>query len=223
MLTSLNYGRALSRPWLLPLTASNDTRRTRLVSGALAIWIWSACATDASQPPDAAHEAAAKNSEGDGCASASDAGKQAKAVRDVTSLAAALSDWKPETSHAAEEALASLGEAAVAPSVKRLADGDVRCCNAVANVLAKIGRPSVPSVVKLLKHNDPRIRLCALEILGRIGPGTKDAIPAILDLKDRTLPERAEIVDRTGENRASHGGCSQADCQRSRFGKRGPR
>jgi HEAT repeat protein len=96
----------------------------------------------------------------------------------------------------AVDALARIGEDAVAPLVQTLSDPDPEARASAARALSRMGptaEPAVPALIVALKDEDRDVRQSAARALGQIGPGAHAAIPALIE----AMRESETTVDAT--------------------------
>jgi hypothetical protein len=78
--------------------------------------------------------------------------------------------------------------------VASLTSKEAGVAKSAKEALCKIGEPAVPALVEALREGDLPLKKSAASVLARIGPGTKDAVPALVEaLKIDEKPKRHSV------------------------------
>jgi HEAT repeat protein len=112
-------------------------------------------------------------------------------------LGPAWADPSPEVRRRAAELGAAIGEAALAPLILALADGDDRVVEAACFGLGELGAAAAGAVGHLAtvagSHDDPLCREAAVAALGAVG--SPDGLPAILaSTSDKPAVRRRAVL-----------------------------
>ena len=124
------------------------------------------------------------------------------------------------------DAIAAMGEPAVAPLAEALSGPDALVAAAAANALGALGpkaSPAVPELLVALRRPEPAVVRAAAGALGAIGPEGDAVLPALLEVARRTAePAALDAATRGLVRRVARGDPARAETAHAELSTLGP-